>query len=91
MISSAVNKHVRLIFPFKSKMFVSISRLLRKYEAPALSILYTIAQEWKLPDDMLKTCMVTTDSLMQKLMPYTSFATRRKSHGSVAVCDMTEC
>jgi hypothetical protein len=91
MISSTVNKHVRSIFPFKSKMFVFASRLQRKHEAPALSILYTIAQEWDIANDTLKACMVTTDSLGQKLTPYTSFATRGKSHALFAVCERTTC
>ena len=77
---TSANKYIRSVFKFKSKIFVSASRFHRKQDAPALSILYTVAQEWKLPKDVRETCIVAADSPIQKLMPYTSFPMRRKLH-----------
>lgn len=68
------------IFPFKVKMFGSLSRLRRKYEAPRLSILYTVADEWDLPDSVLEECMPNTKSDEQRLVPYTNFSMQSKFH-----------
>jgi hypothetical protein len=69
------------IFPFKAKMFGSLSRLRRKYEAPRLSILYTVADEWNLPDSVLEECMPNANSDEQRLVPYTNFSMPSKFHG----------
>ena len=69
------------IFPFKEKIVGSLSRLRRRYEAPRLSILYTVADEWDIPDVVLEECMSNTKSDEQRLVPYTDFSMQSKFHG----------
>jgi hypothetical protein len=80
MISSTVNDNIRSIFPFKAKMFVSLSRLNRTYEAPRLSILYTIAQEWRLPKEILNACVDSAELQEQTLIAYTRLSGQSESN-----------
>jgi hypothetical protein len=57
-------------FGFKSKLFISNRRLQRMVDTPWLAILYTIAEQWALPNPVLELCLKITRELQQKLVPF---------------------
>ena len=46
------------MYPFKAKLFASVERLEKKFEAPKLAILHTIGKEWQLSESVMKSCLL---------------------------------
>jgi len=58
------------LFRFKSRLFVSHSRLKRMHDTPWLALLHIIAEQLEVPTSILDICLEITKKPPEKLMPF---------------------